>query len=44
MQPSSNYLGIAMRELVDHFDWGYANNKIVFIYEKQTSKIRPNYR
>jgi hypothetical protein len=40
MQPSSEYFSTAMRDLTDHFDWGYDNNKLVFIYEKQTSKRR----
>jgi hypothetical protein len=38
MQLSSEYFSMAIRDLVDHFDWGYDHNKLVFIYEKKTSK------
>jgi len=40
MQTSSDHFSTAMRDLIDYFDWGYDNNKLVFIYEKQTSKRR----
>jgi hypothetical protein len=38
MQTSTEYFSMAIRDLIDHFDWGYNHNKLVFIYEKQTSK------
>ncbi len=38
MQTSSDHFSTAMRDLVDYFDWGYDNNKLVFIYEKPASK------
>jgi hypothetical protein len=38
MQTSSEHFSIAIRDMIDHFDWGYDHNKLVFIYEKQTSK------
>ncbi len=40
MQTSSECFSMAIRDLIDHFDWGYAHNKLVFIYEKQTSKSK----
>jgi hypothetical protein len=38
MQTSSECFSMAIRDLIDHFDWGYDHNKLVFIYEKQNSK------
>lgn len=37
MQNCIETFSTAIRDLVDHFDWGYDQNKLVFIYEKQTS-------
>ena len=38
MQTSLEQFSMAIRDLIDHFDWGYDHNKLVFIYEKQTSR------
>ncbi len=38
MQTSSEHFSMAIRDIIDHFDWGYNHNELVFIYEKQTSK------
>ena len=38
MQTSLESFSTALRDLIEHFDWGYEHNKLVFIYEKQTSK------
>jgi hypothetical protein len=38
MQTSVDYFSMAIRDLIDHFDWGYDHNRLVFIYEKQTSR------
>jgi hypothetical protein len=38
MQTSSEEFSTAIRDLIDHFNWGYDDNKLVFIYEKQTSR------
>jgi len=43
MQTSTEYFSMAIRDLIDHFDWGYNHNKLVFIYEKQTSKRKQNF-
>ena len=37
MQTSSEYFSMAMRDLIDHFNWGYEHDKLVFVYEKQIS-------
>ncbi|UJR28089.1 hypothetical protein I4U23_009345 [Adineta vaga] len=37
MQTSSEYFSMAIRDIIDHFDWGYNHNELVFIYEKQSS-------
>ncbi|CAF0901674.1 unnamed protein product [Adineta ricciae] len=37
MQTSSEHFSMAIRDLIDHFDWGYDHNELVFIYEKQSS-------
>ena len=39
MQTSSEQFSMAIRDLVEYYDWGYGHNKLVFIYEKQTSKF-----
>lgn len=38
MQTSVESFSTALRDLIEHFDWGYEHNKLVFIYERQTSK------
>jgi hypothetical protein len=38
MQTTLEQFSTAIRDMIDHFDWGYDHNKLVFIYEKQTSK------
>ena len=38
MQTSSKHFSMAIRDIIDHFDWGYDHNKLVFIYEKHTSE------
>ena len=38
MQTSLEEFSLALRDLIDHFDWGYEHNKLVFIYEKQIGK------
>jgi hypothetical protein len=40
MQTSSEEFSTAIRDLIDHFNWGYDDNKLVFIYEKQTSRTK----
>lgn len=37
MQTSSEQMSMAIRDIVDYFDWGYNHNKILFVYEKHTS-------
>ncbi|CAF3729328.1 unnamed protein product [Adineta steineri] len=37
MQTSSEHFSMAIRDIIDHFDWGYNQNELVFIYEKQSS-------
>ncbi|CAF0857800.1 unnamed protein product [Rotaria sordida] len=37
MQTSSEDLSMAIRDIIDHFDWGYDHNKLLFIYEKHTT-------
>ncbi|CAF3683754.1 unnamed protein product [Rotaria sp. Silwood1] len=34
MQTSSEHLSMAIRDIIDHFDWGYDHNKLLFVYEK----------
>ena len=38
MQPSSHHYSLAIHDLVEHFDWGHEHNKLVFIYERQSSR------
>lgn len=43
MQTSSEHFSMAIRDIIDHFDWGYNHNELVFIYEKQSSKKKEIY-
>ncbi|CAM4762379.1 unnamed protein product [Rotaria magnacalcarata] len=37
MQTSSEHLSMALRDIIDYFDWGYDHNKLLFVYEKHTT-------
>lgn len=37
MQTSSDSFSMALRDLIDHFGWGLEHDKLVFLYDKQTS-------
>lgn len=38
MQTSSDSFSLALRDLIDHFGWGFEHDKLVFLYEKHTSR------
>ncbi|CAF3297692.1 unnamed protein product [Rotaria sp. Silwood2] len=37
MQTSSEHLSMAIRDIIDHFKWGYDHSKLLFVYEKYQS-------
>lgn len=40
MQTDAESFSGALRDIIDHLEWGYDHNKLVFIYEKKTSIVQ----